>query len=111
MPESVRFTSNREVVIQLVDYIIAAFEHKRHMVTQTGQAITPIDQLMVAHNFHKAMVLGACTIAPGDHERLQILHLASTTWVDMIMHEMEKLTPKPPFLGAPDADDSPISMG
>lgn len=110
MPEPLRLKANRALVIQLVDHIIAAFESKRQELTLGGQVITPIDQLMVAHNFHKAMVLGACKIAPDDQQRLQTLHIASATWVEMIMREMDKFTPKPPLLGEPNAGDSPISV-
>jgi hypothetical protein len=110
MPEPVRLKADRALVIQLVDHIIAAFESKRQELTLNGQAITPIDQLMVAHNFHKAMVLGACKIASTDQQRLQTLHIASVTWVEMTMREMDKLTPKAPLLGEPDAGDSPISL-
>jgi len=110
MPEPLRLKANRALVIQLVDHIIAAFESKRQELTLSGAVITPIDQLMVAHNFHKAMVLGACKIASDDRQRLQTLHLTSVTWVQMIMHEMEKITPKPPLLGEDHAGDSPISL-
>jgi len=110
MPEPLRLKANRALVIQLVDHIIAAFESKRQALTLAGEVITPIDQLMVAHNFHKAMVLGACKIATTNQQRLQTLHLSSVTWVEMIMREMEKIAPEEPESGAGNASDSPISL-
>lgn len=92
MPEPpLNLKANREVVLQLTEFIIAEFEKNRKELVAAGTDVTPLDQLMVAHNFHKGMVLGACKLAPNDFARLKTLHIASVTWVEMIMREMDKI--------------------
>jgi hypothetical protein len=71
-------TADPEVIREYLDYLREAFDAYRNKKAENGQPLNYIDALMIAHNFHKMIVLdleGRIVAPPG-----WLFQVARDTW-------------------------------